>query len=223
MKRVQERLEGRGHDEVDEEDGQQQREAQAAEADLHLAVLAADLRGDARGGGLRRSTASTSRTRGARGRGPCMFAVMTAARCCCRRWISAGPRSSRTSATESSRIGAPVRARAGRGCARRRACARSTPRLRSAHVDLPVLFLEARRHHALDAVAQRLGQLPHVEAERGQPLAVEDDLQLGVARLQRRAHVHQARAPRPASLPARASSRAARRGPRRRARPRPAS
>ncbi len=53
-----------------------------------------------------------------------------------------------------------------------------------ANVDLSVLLLEPCRHHTQHAVFQCLGEHAHIQAQGGQALPVENNLQLRVARLQ---------------------------------------
>src|SRR5207249_1590870 len=60
-------------------------------------------------------------------------------------------------------------------------------------VDLAVALQESGRHLALDLVAHRGGDLVEVEPETRQLLAVEGQLQLGVADLHGRLDVHQTR------------------------------
>jgi hypothetical protein len=153
--RVQEALEGRGHHQVDQEDRQGDREAQAVEAVLHLGVLSAQLDAEP----FRRRCASQHRldvvtaaprlrsgqVRRDHGR-PLLLQAVDLRRSAAQR----------TSATQQPQRPA-VRVRAPPGCARPRVW-RGPPRVADADVDLPVLLLEGVGTTPCTRSAQRLAR-----------------------------------------------------------------
>ena len=186
---VDQRLEGCGHDEIDEEDRQRQGEAEAGKRGLHLVDLTAEFGQDPRGWRVgreqrldvadRRAEAAALEI-GAQDRGPLLLDAVDLGRTAILPDLGDGEQPQLTAVgTRDHEVADIVR--------------RSTLLLEVPHpdVDLPVGLAKAGGDRSQDPVAQGLGDDAHVEPEGGQPVAVEDDLELGVALLEGGTDIHQ--------------------------------